>query len=136
MNISPEGVLTTLPLLLKNYTPHYGKLPSFIRRLGRNVILYNLPLIMHTDFPPQVDWFLEKPCFESFLKELALFYTPEPLAPDETLDARGEYLSKVIEIVLFPELKRRFIAVRGLVTEKRVVEVADLPGLYRIFERC
>jgi len=91
---------------------------------------------MHTDFPPQVDWFLEKPCFESFLKELALFYTPEPLAPDETLDARGEYLSKVIEIVLFPELKRRFIAVRGLVTEKRVVEVADLPGLYRIFERC
>jgi hypothetical protein len=39
-------------------------------------------------------------------------------------------------MVLFPELKRRFIAVKGLVNEKRVVEIADLPGLYRIFERC
>ena len=41
-----------------------------------------------------------------------------------------------VEEVLFPELRRRFIAVKGLVLEKRVVEVADLPGLYRIFERC
>jgi hypothetical protein len=37
IDVTPEGVLTGLPLLLKNYTPHYGKLPSFLRRLGRNV---------------------------------------------------------------------------------------------------
>ena len=37
LNITSEGILTTLPLLLKNYTPHFGKLPSFLRRLGRNV---------------------------------------------------------------------------------------------------
>ena len=37
ITVTPEGVLTTLPLLLKNYSPHFGKLPSFIRRLGRNV---------------------------------------------------------------------------------------------------
>jgi DNA mismatch repair protein MLH1 len=49
---------------------------------------------------------------------------------------RREYLPRVIETVLFPELKRRFIAVKTLVSEKRVVEVADLPGLYKIFERC
>ena len=51
-------------------------------------------------------------------------------------DPRREYVLRAIETVLFPELKRRFIAVKGLVAEKRVVEVADLPGLYRIFERC
>jgi DNA mismatch repair protein MLH1 len=75
------------------------------------------------------------------LKELALFYTPEPLPPkggvDEVdCDDRREYLIQSLEMVLFPALKTRFIAVKGLVNEKRVVEIADLPGLYRIFERC
>jgi DNA mismatch repair protein MLH1 len=37
VDINPEGNLISLPLLLKNYMPHFGKLPSFIRRLGRNV---------------------------------------------------------------------------------------------------
>lgn len=37
LKITAEGVLTSLPLLLKNYTPNFGKLPSFLRRLGRNV---------------------------------------------------------------------------------------------------
>jgi DNA mismatch repair protein MLH1 len=77
---------------------------------------------------------------------LALFYTPEPipLSTDAEgvdleaieLDGRREYVVRAIEEVLFPELRRRFIAVKGLITDKRVVEVADLPGLYRIFERC
>ena len=37
MAITPTGILTTLPLLLRNYTPNPGKLPAFLRRLGRNV---------------------------------------------------------------------------------------------------
>ena len=37
LTITPEGILTSLPLLLRNYTPHYGKLPTFLRRLGHNV---------------------------------------------------------------------------------------------------
>ena len=51
-------------------------------------------------------------------------------------DGRREYVLHVVEEVLFPELRRRFIAVKKLITDKRVVEVADLPGLYRVFERC
>jgi DNA mismatch repair protein MLH1 len=39
LTITAEGILTSLPLLLRNYTPHYGKLPSFLLRLGRNVPL-------------------------------------------------------------------------------------------------
>jgi DNA mismatch repair protein MLH1 len=69
-----------------------------------------------------------------------LFYTPEPLAPKdvegEGEDPRRDYILRTVEMVLFPELMRRFIAVKALIHEKRVVEVADLPGLYRIFERC
>ena len=71
---------------------------------------------------------------------MALFYTPEPIPSKEEgkegNDARQEYVLRAIEMVLFPSLKTRFIAVRELVNEKRVVEIADLPGLYRIFERC
>jgi DNA mismatch repair protein MLH1 len=72
---------------------------------------------------------------------LALFYTPEPLPPKDVAEeveneARREYLVRTLETVLFPALKTRFIAVKDLVNEKRVVEIADLPGLYRIFERC
>jgi len=70
---------------------------------------------------------------------LALFYTPEPVPPkdgEEETDGRREYILRAVETVLFPELRRRFIAVKELVHEKRVVEIADLPGLYRIFERC
>ena len=85
-----------------------------------------------------MDWFTEKPCFESILKELALFYTPEPVpAKDGAEDVeRREYVLRTVEMTLFPALKTRFIAVKGLVQEKRVVEIADLPGLYKIFERC
>jgi DNA mismatch repair protein MLH1 len=85
-----------------------------------------------------VDWFSEKPCFESFLKELALFYTPEPVPAKDGAEAveRREYVLRTVEMTLFPALKTRFIAVKRLVQEKRVVEIADLPGLYKIFERC
>jgi DNA mismatch repair protein MLH1 len=80
------------------------------------------------------------------LRELAIFYTPESIPPKETdvedmedveeTDTRRGIMLRAVETVIFPGLKRRFIAVKGLVDEKRVVEVADLPGLYRIFERC
>lgn len=85
-----------------------------------------------------MDWFNEKPCFKSFLKELALFYTPEPVpAKDGAEDGeRRDYILRTVEMTLCPALKTRFIAVKGLVEKKRVVEIADLPGLYKIFERC
>jgi DNA mismatch repair protein MLH1 len=44
LGITKEGILTSIPLLLKNYTPNYGKLPLFLRRLGRNVLLLPSPI--------------------------------------------------------------------------------------------
>jgi DNA mismatch repair protein MLH1 len=37
MEISPEGELLTLPLLLRGYTPELCKLPAFLLRLGAEV---------------------------------------------------------------------------------------------------
>lgn len=137
MEITEQGELCSIPLLVKGYTPSLAKLPQFLLRLG-----------------PYVDWDTEKGCFQSFLRELASFYVPEslPLPPsppmtddsgkgkqkaaeeDAEIAARREKIRKAIEYVIFPACKARLVATRGLL--KGVIEVANLKGLYRVFERC
>ena len=51
-----------------------------------------------------------------------------------TLSARKEETERLLEHVLFPAFKAKLVATRGLL--RGVVEVADLKGLYRVFERC
>ncbi|KAL4821326.1 hypothetical protein BDW67DRAFT_47675 [Aspergillus spinulosporus] len=145
IQISDDGYLLTLPLLLKGYVPCLGKLPRFLLRLG-----------------PYVDWTSEEECFRTFLAELAAFYTPEQLprmppstelgaeseasqghsdAGDADADVENEFVSKrrvqltsALEHVIFPALRARLVATTRLL--RGAVEVADLKGLYRVFERC
>ncbi|KAJ5312451.1 hypothetical protein N7508_003281 [Penicillium antarcticum] len=169
MQISSDGHLLSIPLLLKGYVPALSKLPRFLLRLG-----------------PYVDWDSEEGCFRSFLRELAAFYTPEQLpvlAGDADVDAdasgsasgsesgpapppaqadsttepviadassssartseldaeafvraRRAQIIRMLEYVLFPAVRARLVATSRLL--RGVVEVADLKGLYRVFERC
>lgn len=136
IHISDDGHLLTIPLLLKGYLPCLGKLPRFLLRLG-----------------PYVDWTSEEGCFQTFLWELASFYTPEQLPrppkeeqqqgnsggdPEDTEDEivrnRRAQMVRMLEHVVFPSLRARLVATNRLL--KGVVEVADLKGLYRVFERC
>ncbi|KAG0123716.1 hypothetical protein HOY82DRAFT_574559 [Tuber indicum] len=139
MEITEQGELVSIPLLLKGYMPSLGKLPSFILRLG-----------------PNVDWYSELECFDTFLRELALFYVPEILpkvdtssdSPDNNNEGEGgggswrdatalakrkDELNRAVETILFPTFKRRLIAPPPLL--QGVTEIANLRGLYRIFER-
>lgn len=141
MKVSEEGELLSIPLLLKGYVPSLAKLPRFLLRLG-----------------PYVDWTSEEECFRGFLRELAAFYTPEQLPPqaarksasgdeevedeepqkasteDESIRTRRTQLIRMLEHVLFPAVRARLVATNDLLPA--VVEVADLKGLYRVFERC
>ncbi|KAJ5098429.1 hypothetical protein N7532_005430 [Penicillium argentinense] len=148
MQISPEGELLTIPLLLKGYVPSLAKLPRFLLRLG-----------------PYVDWTGEQECFHTFLRELAAFYTPEqlPIPPptskdasasaqsepatgetaadesyvaeeDPLIHARRAQMARMLEYAVFPALRSRLVATSRML--RGVVEVADLKGLYRVFERC
>lgn len=132
LEVSEDGQLLAIPLLVKDYQPSLGKLPSFLLRLG-----------------PHVNWVEEKPCFDTFLRELARFYMPEilpaPPAPvvdgdamvvdeDPELTSRRRHVNRALENVLFPAFKARLIATKSLL--RGVVEVANLKGLYRVFERC
>lgn len=129
-DITPSGELASLPLLLKNYMPCLGKLPAFLLRLG-----------------PNVTWDVEIECFNQFIRELALFYVPEQLPPQpavvdgdgkETEESREmrerrKEMARVVEEVLFPALRKRMVPTGGLL--RAVTEIANLKGLYRIFER-
>uniref|UniRef100_D8QEE1 DNA mismatch repair protein S5 domain-containing protein n=1 Tax=Schizophyllum commune (strain H4-8 / FGSC 9210) TaxID=578458 RepID=D8QEE1_SCHCM len=133
MDITEDGNLESLPLLLRDYTPNLDKLPNFVMRLG-----------------PQVDWTSEQGCFESFLRELAYFYVPGPgpFAPlgdafqpgvDAEKAVTGADEEKTerwqIEHVLFAAMRKYLVPPKALL-ERDVVQVADLPDLYKIFERC
>ena len=140
MTVTEEGDLCTLPLLIKGYLPSMRKLPMFLLRLG-----------------PNVDWTGELECFESMLREIAGWYVPEILPPppasglankpaggasegsdteatDTALEKRREELVTAVENVLFPTFRKRLVPPKTLLGY--VSEVANLKGLYRIFERC
>jgi DNA mismatch repair protein MLH1 len=134
IDISENGDLIGLPLLVKGYIPSLAKLPAFLLRLG-----------------PFVDWNTEKPCFQTILRELASFYVPEVVSPapttqdqtsevamdideDEFITKRRAHIEKAVENVLFPAFKSRLVATKGLL--QGVTEIANLKGLYRVFERC
>ncbi|KAL2260541.1 hypothetical protein VTK26DRAFT_5427 [Humicola hyalothermophila] len=151
LEISPAGELLSIPLLVRGYTPSLAKLPRFLLRLG-----------------PHVNWTEEKPCFDSFLRELAAFYVPEQLPAssvgtgtgpgpgdgegpaagdgsdgggddemdiDDEIKARRNHVRRAVEHVLFPAFKARLVATKSLM-EGGILEVANLKGLYRVFERC
>jgi hypothetical protein len=97
-----------------------------------------------------VDWENEKPCFASFLRELAFFYSPSPSpvgaaqpqpgskpapAASASEDPTEQALRRTIEHVLFPAAKQYLVAPAKLL-ERDVVLATSLEALYRVFERC
>ena len=85
-----------------------------------------------------MNWQSEKACFKMFLRELAYFYVPEPLLPGTTSTAEQAAepaLRWQIQHVLFPAMARHMQAPKSLL-DRDVVQVANLPELYRVFERC
>ncbi|KAI9889528.1 MAG: DNA mismatch repair protein [Vezdaea aestivalis] len=136
IRISSNGQLETLPLLLKGYDPPLSKLPRFLLNLG-----------------PKVDWSAEQACFETFLTQLAEWYVPEFLPPEDVgatqpksagdqegdnvedeVKQRRAHVVHSLEHVIFPTLRARLVATNDMI--EGFVEVADLKGLYRVFERC
>ncbi|KZS97086.1 DNA mismatch repair protein MutL [Sistotremastrum niveocremeum HHB9708] len=126
VSINSRGELETLPILLRDYTPNLDRLPLFLMRLG-----------------PQVNWTSEKECFDTFLRELAHFYAPWPIGPlaeetaeEEATMSAGEKADRwQIQHVLFPSM-RRYLAGTESLLDQDVVQIANLPDLYKVFERC
>lgn len=121
-----EAKIMSIPILLKDYAPPLSKLPFFVYRIGT-----------------KVKWDDEKECLDGILRQIALFYIPamiERVGEDDSEALKEKYatemtqLANILDHVIFPAIKLRLLAPRNLL--KDVVEVANLPGLYKVFERC
>lgn len=110
--------LRSLPLLVKGYIPSWNKLSLFLFRVIT-----------------KINWNDEKSCLGGILRQLALFYVPESISGDaDDANERKEKIADCLENLLMPIVKRKFLATDNLVRD--VIEIASLPGLYKVFERC
>lgn len=108
--------LKQLPMLLNEYTPSLNKLPLFLFKLFKN--------INYED---------EEECLEGILQQISLWYIPE-IIPQENV-AERDALNLVLENTILPMLKtKNFLPTKSLISD--IIEIANLPGLYKIFERC
>ncbi|KAF8180418.1 histidine kinase-like ATPase [Pholiota molesta] len=93
-------------------------------------LVESIPLLLRIIFlmrlGPQIE------CFDTFLRELAYFYIPVPPTSD-TDEYKAERWQ--IQHVLFPAMRRYLLPPKSLL-DRDVVQVADLPDLYKVFERC
>ncbi|XP_022540961.2 DNA mismatch repair protein Mlh1 isoform X1 [Astyanax mexicanus] len=123
MEVDEDGNLTALPLLLDNYTPAMEGLPLFILRLAT-----------------EVNWDSERECFRDFSKECSHFYsirkqfTLEPDAADGP-DAEPSWRWKV-EHVLFKAFRSLLSPPSRCSEDGSILQIASLPDLYKVFERC
>uniref|UniRef100_A0A673JI88 DNA mismatch repair protein MLH1 n=1 Tax=Sinocyclocheilus rhinocerous TaxID=307959 RepID=A0A673JI88_9TELE len=116
LEIDEEGNLTGLPMLLDNYTPAMEGLPMFILRLAT-----------------EVNWDREKECFHDFGIECSHFYS---IRKQYTLEPDFLMCELFVEHVLFKALRTLFSPPKHFSEDGSVLQIASLPELYKVFERC
>ncbi|KAM4592136.1 DNA mismatch repair protein Mlh1 isoform 2-T2 [Odontesthes bonariensis] len=124
LEIDQEGNLTGLPLLLDKYTPVMEGLPMFILRLAT-----------------EVNWDNEKDCFRDFSKECSTFYSIRKqfileAEPGEEQDAEGNSWRWKVEHIIFKAFRTLFSPPKNFSEDGAVLQIANLPDLYKVFERC
>ncbi|XP_044310865.1 DNA mismatch repair protein Mlh1 isoform X2 [Varanus komodoensis] len=129
LEIDDEGNLTGLPLLLDNYVPPLEGLPVFVLRLAT-----------------EVNWDEEKECFESLSKECAMFYSirKQYIMEDSDLTAQQAEDSGTgtrswkwtVEHVLYKAFRTYLLPPKSFTEDGNILQLANLPDLYKVFERC
>ncbi|NXT77393.1 MLH1 protein, partial [Zapornia atra] len=129
LEIDEEGNLTGLPLLIDNYVPPLEGLPMFILRLAT-----------------EVNWDEEKECFESLSKELAMFYSIRKQylidesnltsSQNEESDSGSTTWKWTVEHVLYKAFRTHLLPPKHFTEDGNILQLANLPDLYKVFERC
>ncbi|XP_006271475.1 DNA mismatch repair protein Mlh1 [Alligator mississippiensis] len=129
LEIDEVGNLTGLPLLIDNYIPPLEGLPMFILRLAT-----------------EVNWDEERECFESLSKELAMFYSIRKQymldesnltsSQNEDLDSSSKTWKWTVEHIVYKALRSHLLPPKHFTEDGNILQLANLPDLYRVFERC
>ncbi|KAJ2356536.1 DNA mismatch repair protein [Coemansia sp. RSA 2618] len=119
ITIGDTGTIESLPMVIRDYSPDYDKLPLFLYKAATTV-----------------NWDDEQQFFKTFTSELASFYALEPPLPDDPKNTKDEF-RLVVEHRIMPSFKgSAFWAPNSILMENSLIQLVDLPDLYRIFERC
>jgi DNA mismatch repair protein MLH1 len=111
--------LETLPILIEDYEPDLFELPIFLLRLAT-----------------EVDWKIEKDCFESLCNEISLFYSIKNSDNDlENNDGNKSKPSKkwIVEHVIYNSFRNFLLPSSS--SEESIHKLVDLHDLYKVFER-
>ncbi|XP_041533078.1 DNA mismatch repair protein Mlh1 isoform X4 [Microtus oregoni] len=129
LEIDEEGNLIGLPLLIDNYVPPLEGLPLFILRLAT-----------------EVNWDEEKECFESLSKECAMFYSirkqyilEESALSGQQSDMPGSTPKPwkwTVEHIIYKAFRSHLLPPKHFTEDGNVLQLANLPDLYKVFERC
>ncbi|XP_004704126.1 DNA mismatch repair protein Mlh1 isoform X2 [Echinops telfairi] len=130
LEIDEEGNLIGLPLLIDNYVPPLEGLPIFILRMAT-----------------EVNWDEEKECFESLSKECATFYSIRKQYVSEESTLSGHQQSDgpdsapnpwkwTVEHILYKAFRSHLLPPQHFTEDGNILQLANLPDLYKVFERC
>ncbi|KAG7470162.1 hypothetical protein MATL_G00136600 [Megalops atlanticus] len=129
LEIDQNGNLTGLPLLLDSYIPPMEGLPMFILRLAT-----------------EVNWDSEKECFRDFSQECSMFYSirkryilEDSPGVEPNMEEQGSSGSSwrwSVEHVIFKAFRTLFSPSKRLSEDGSILQIANLPDLYKVFERC
>uniref|UniRef100_A0A2K5HEN9 DNA mismatch repair protein MLH1 n=1 Tax=Colobus angolensis palliatus TaxID=336983 RepID=A0A2K5HEN9_COLAP len=129
LEIDEEGNLIGLPLLIDNYVPPLEGLPIFILRLAT-----------------EVNWDEEKDCFESLSKECAMFYSirKQYISEESTLSGQQSEVPGsipnswkwTVEHIVYKALRSHILPPKHFTEDGNILQLANLPDLYKVFERC
>lgn len=126
--IDSEGKLCSLPLLLEQYSPAAEGIPMYLLHIATDV-----------------EWEYEKECFESFSRETARFFADQlglemwedvPQNSSQKEMDEGRDLKWTIEHVIYPALRSSFLPPKSFAEDGTILQIANLPDLYKVFERC
>uniref|UniRef100_H2ZDT6 DNA mismatch repair protein S5 domain-containing protein n=1 Tax=Ciona savignyi TaxID=51511 RepID=H2ZDT6_CIOSA len=127
IDITKVGHISGIPMLLKGYSPPLEGLPLFVMRLAT-----------------EVDWEEEKACFNSVCREIARFFAIPQLCLNVGCTNCWNICFK-IEVykatilflnVGYTNFKFSLLVPTSMVDNGTFLQLANLPDLYKVFERC
>ncbi|GBP40156.1 DNA mismatch repair protein Mlh1 [Eumeta japonica] len=116
LEINQNRELVALPLLLDGHGPFMGALPIYLVKLVT-----------------EVNWESEKECFDTFSRQTAIFYSQPN--PDPQIESNKSEQWKQ-EHIIFPTIRKNFLPPAHFITNGTILQIANLPDLYKVFERC
>ncbi|XP_071157797.1 DNA mismatch repair protein Mlh1-like isoform X2 [Mytilus edulis] len=124
IELDSSGNLLTLPMLIDDFVPNMEGLPMYILRLAT-----------------EVNWDSEKECFDTFARETSEFYSmKKSMFQDKNSDSQEEDMDKswkwTIEHVLYPAFRTFLFPPKSFAEDSSILQIANLPDLYKVFERC